>query len=117
MKNNVNNKSNTKDKLCNCRKEPCPFNNQRQIFNIIYKATKTIDKTTNQYLGSTENSFKQRYRNHKSSLNKINKRHIIKLSNCIKNLKYNKIDFKIKWEILNRTRSKFNTNTAANFAI
>ena len=69
----------------------------------------TTKTTTKQYLVYTGNIFKQRYRNHKSSLNKINKRHTIKLSNCIKNLKYNKIDFKIKWEILNRTKSKFNT--------
>ena len=108
-KDDTNDKINTNDKLCNCRKEPCPLNNQCLISNIIYKATITTDKTTKQYLGSTGNSFKQRYRNHKSSFNNINKRHTTELSNYIWNLKDNKTDFKIKWEILNRTRSKFNT--------
>ena len=108
-KDNTNDKNNTNDKLCNCRKEPCPLNNQCLISNIIYKATITTDKTTKQYLGSTGNTFKQRYRNHKSSFNNINKRHATELSNYIWNLKDNKTDFKIKWEILNRTKSKFNT--------
>ena len=36
-------------------------------------------------------------------------RHKIELSKYIWNLKDNKRDFKIKWETLNRTRSKLNT--------
>ena len=36
-------------------------------------------------------------------------RHKIELSKYIWNLKDNKRDFKIKWETLNRTRSKFKT--------
>ena len=66
--------------------------------------------TTKQYLGSTGNTIKQRYRNHKSSFNKINKRHATELANYIWNLKdNNNTDYKIKWEVLNRTKSKFNT--------
>ena len=38
-----------------------------------------------------------------------NKRHATELSNYIWNLKDNKTDLKIKWEILNWTKSKFNT--------
>ena len=53
--------------------------------------------------------FKERYRNHKSSFNNINKRHTTELANYIWNLKDNNTDFKIEWEILNRTKSKFNT--------
>ena len=83
--------------------------NQCLISNIIYKATISTYKTTKQYLGSTGNSFKQRHRNHKSSFNNINKRHLTELSNYIWNLKDNKKDFKIKWKILNRTRQKFYT--------
>ena len=58
------------------------------IFNI------TTDKIAKQYLGSMENTFKQKYRNNKSSFNNINKRHTTELSNYILNLKDNKIDVK-----------------------
>ena len=93
-----------------------PINNQCLISNLINKAIITTDKTNKQYLGSTGNTFKQR-RNHKSSFNNINKRHTTELSNYTWNLKDNKTDFKMKWEILNRTTYKFNNNTAANFFI
>ena len=108
-KSNIDDKSTIKDKLCNCRKEPCPLNNECLVSNIIYKATVTSNKTTKQYIGSTGNTFKQRYRNHKSSFNNINKRHTTELANYIWNLKDNNTDYKIKWEILNRTKLKFNT--------
>ena len=103
-KNNINDKSNTKDKLWNCRKKPCPLNNQSIVSKIIYRATVTSNKATKQYLGSTGNSFKQRYRNHKSSLNNFNKRHTSEPENYIWNLKDNDTDYKIKWEILNKTK-------------
>ena len=106
---NKNDKNSTKDKLCNCRKDPCPLNNQCLISNIIYKAVVISNKTTKHYVGSTGNTFKERYRNHKSSFNNINKRHTTELANYIWNLKDNNTDFKIEWEILNRTKSKFNT--------
>ena len=108
-KNNKNDKNSTEDKLCNCRKEPCPLNNQCLTSNLIYRAVITTDKTTKHYVGSTGNTFKERYRNHKSSFNNTNKRHTTELANYIWNLKDNNTDFKIKWEILNRTKSKFNT--------
>ena len=94
---------------CNFRKEPCPLNNQCLISNIIYRATITSNKATKQYLRSIGNTFKQRYRNHKTSFNNINKRHTTELANYTWSLKYNNTDYKIKWEILNRTNSKFNT--------
>ena len=54
-------------------------------------------------------TFKQRYRNHKSSFNYINKRNTTELASYIWNLKDNNTDYRIKWEILNWTKSKFNT--------
>ena len=58
-KNNKNDKNSTKDKLCNCRKEPCPLNNKCLISNIIYKAVLTSNKTTKHYVESTGNTFKK----------------------------------------------------------
>ena len=51
----INDKSNTKDKLRNCRREPCPLNNQCLVSNIIFRATVTSNKATKQYVGSTGN--------------------------------------------------------------
>ena len=85
------------------------LNNQCLVSNLIHKATIKTNKTTKQYLGSTGTTFKQIYRNRKSAFNNINKRHTRKLANYIWNLKDNNTDYKIKWEILNRTIQKFNT--------
>ena len=89
--------------------QTCPLNNRCLVSNIICRATVTSNKATKQYLGSTGNNFKQRYRNHKYSLNNINKRHTTEQANYIWNLKDSNTDYKIKWEILNTTKSKFNT--------
>ena len=69
----MNGKRNTKDKLFNCLKEPRPLNNKCLVYKKIYKATVTSQKATKEYLGSMGNSFKQRFRNHKSSFNNTNK--------------------------------------------
>ena len=86
-KNNINEKSNTKDKVCDCCKELYPLNNQCLVSKIIYRAKVSFNKAIKQYLGSTGNSFKQKYRNHKSLFNYINKKHTTELSNYIWNLK------------------------------
>ena len=67
--------------------KPCPLNNQCLTFNKIYSATLTSNKATKQYVGSTGNSFKDRYRNHKTSVNNINKRNTTELAKYIWDLK------------------------------
>ena len=42
-------------------------------------------------------------------LSNIKKRHTTELANYIWNLKDNSTDYKIKWEVLNWTKPKFNT--------
>ena len=103
----INDKSNTKDKLRNCRREPCPLNNQCLVSNIIFRATVTSNKSTKQYMGSTENHLNKRYMNQKYSLKNTNKRHTTELASYLWNLKDNNTDYKIKWEVLNGTKSKF----------
>ena len=51
---------------CNCRKkESCPLDNKCLRPNIIYEAqiTNTTNDEHKKYLGPTETSFKERYRN------------------------------------------------------
>ena len=77
----MNGKRNTKDKLCNCLKEPCLLNNWCLVNKKTYKATVTSQKATTEYLGFMGNSFKQRFRNYKSSFNNTNKKHTTEMTN------------------------------------
>ena len=55
---------------CNCiNKHDCPLSNKNQITNIIYKAKITSNLHEKIYYGTSEYTFKQRYGNHKTSLN------------------------------------------------
>ena len=68
---------NKKEKTCNCRAEPCPLNKNCLASNLIYKATIKTDNTTKICIGSTSTTVKDRYRNHKASLNNKQKRYSI----------------------------------------
>ena len=59
----------TPPKECNCRKkEECPVDNKCLQQGVIYQATvKRGDNKTDNYIGLTATSFKDRWRNHKSS--------------------------------------------------
>ena len=96
-------KPQTKQKLCNCRDKPnCPVQNKCQEENVIYKATVTADENTEaEYIGSTTTTFKDRYSNHKKSLNHERYNHETALSTFIwaNNLQQQP---KIKWQILKK---------------
>ena len=114
------NQSTTQDakqasKTCNCRKpEECPVQGKCMQQTVVYKAsvtTKTdIKTTTKTYIGSTENTFKQRYTGHKSDTQNRSKRNSTTLSHYIWDCKDNGIKPNITWEIL-RTCSKYKCGT------
>ena len=59
---------NNKGSECNCRnKENCPLDGKCQTRSIIYKATVVSGEEEREYIGLTENAFKQRYANHMST--------------------------------------------------
>ena len=95
---------------CNCQKKnECPLSNKCTTLSVVYQATvtttgKTFDKPPQTYIGLAENSFKTRYANHKASFNFYNKRNSTELSKFVRELKSNKIDYKIKWKILRHAR-------------
>ena len=76
---------------------------------LVYRATIKSDREEKQYVGSAGNKFKERYNGHKSSFNNKKYRKSTVLANYIWDLKDNKIKYEIKWEIITRTRKKFNT--------
>ena len=90
-------------KTCNCRKPAeCPMDGNCLKESVIYQATVTTDDNNppQTYVGLTENSFKTRYSNHKTSFSNSNKRFNTELSKHIWHLKDNKSKFKVTWKIL-----------------
>ena len=90
-------------KACNCRQPPhCPLDGNCLKSAVIYQAiVATEDNRPDEtYVSLTENSFKTRYSNHKSSFRDPNKRLSTELSKHIWHLKDAKIGFRLTWKIL-----------------
>ena len=75
--------------------------------NLIYKATVKTENQTKFYIGSTGLTFKDRYTKHKYSFKHEKHGNATTLSQHIWKLKNNKVNFKIYWEILTRTKNKY----------
>ena len=69
------------------------------------------------YVGLTENSFKTRYSNHKSSFANANKRNNTELSKYICHLKENLTKFKVTWRILKHVSSCNPTSNSCNLCL
>ena len=96
----ANNTEPDETKLCNCRKSnECPLENKCQVKNVIYKATVVSNKETKYYIGSTGNTFKNRWYGHNNNI-KNNNENGTELSKYIWKLKNNNINYKIKWSIV-----------------
>ena len=76
------------------------------VESIVYQATvSTNDNSPPQtYVGLTENSFKTRYYNHKTSFTLYEKRNCTELSEYVWQLKRRGIGFHIKWQTLKRAK-------------
>ena len=96
----------TPPKECNCRKkEECPVDNKCLQEGVIYQATVTRgDRKTDTYIGLTATSFKDRWRNHKSSFKTRNPKNSTKLSKYIWELQDQKVDHEISWKIVSRAK-------------
>ena len=97
-----------KRRMCDCKKQECPVNGSCLTENIIYKPIIKTENQTNFYVVSTGPSFKNRYTKHKYSFKHEKHRNATTLSQYIWKLKNNKVNFKIQWEILTRTKNKYN---------
>ena len=90
-------------KTCNCRRPAeCPMDGNCLKESVIYQATVTTEDNNppQTYVGLTENSFKTRYSNHKTSFCNSNKRLSTELSKHIWHLRDNNANFKVTWKIL-----------------
>ena len=88
------------------KKEECPMSKKCLVESIVYQATvSTNDNSPPQtYVGLTENSFKTRYYNHKTSFTLYEKRNSTELSKYVWQLKRRGIEFHIKWQTLKRAK-------------
>ena len=88
---------------CNCRvKCDCPLDGKCKTDNVIYQATVTTNDNEIDYIGSTSTTFKARYNDHMCSTRHLKYKAKSELSTYIWELKENKIDFNVKWKILDR---------------
>ena len=93
-------------KMCNCRKkDDCPLDGKCLTSNLIYsaKVTTTPSNSPKVYIGSTRNTFKQKYYGHKTSFNKEKLRGSTQLARYICKLKKAKQDYNIKWTIIKQS--------------
>ena len=99
-------------RTCNCRnRQDCPLNGKCLQSNIIYQAiVSSEDGKTETYIGLTENQFKTRYNNHKSSFNNQSKRCSTELSNYIWKLKDQRIEYNIVWKVITKARAYNSSN-------
>ena len=87
-------------KPCNCRSEECPVNGECQREGVVYEATLESDKKQWVYFGSTGNTLKERFNNHKQDL-RNRKRAGTTLSNKYWELKTNTTEEPtIKWKVI-----------------
>ncbi len=97
------------DKNCNCRaRNECPLNGKCLTKSIVYKAeiTATDVGETKEYIGMTAGTFKERFANHKKSLNNVRYSTETELSKYAWKLKQSKRKFTIKWSIIKRVPSR-----------
>ena len=106
--NNVIRKNNSKimknpapstTKTCNCRrKTDCPMNGNYLSECLIYKVS-VITTVNKYYYGTCENTFKERYNNHKCSFRNKSREKNTELSKYVWELKEKDINYFINWDI------------------
>ena len=86
-------------KTCNCRrKTDCPMDGNCLSECLIYKAS-VITIANRYYCGTCENTFKERYNNHKCSFRNKSPEKNTELSKCVWELKEKDINYIINWDI------------------
>ena len=90
-------------KECNCRKFVCPVEGKCLQEGVVYQATiKRGDGQKDTYIGLTANSFKDRWRNHRSNFKTRNPKNATALSKHIWKLEDQNIQHEVSWAIVSR---------------
>lgn len=106
--------------LCNCRnKQLCPLDGNCRDKHVIYKCTiksSTNDEGTN-YIGLTENTFKERWYQHKNSFKYEHKENATELSKYVWSLQKKSITPILSWEIIDHARPYSNGGKSCNLCL
>ena len=104
---------------CNCRKkEDCPLDGKCKTNNIVYQATVQAEgKQDETYIGISENTFKTRYYNHRSSFKNNFQATSTELSKYVWKLKDSNVPHEIKWKIIQRSRPYNNATKRCNLCL
>ena len=104
---------------CNCRdKSTCPLDGKCRSDNIVYRAqVKINNRDTKSYIGSTENSFKTRYGNHKCSFANNKYGNCTELSKCVWKIKESGHQYSINWAIIAHAAAYSNATKRCNLCL
>ena len=105
---------------CNCRnKELCPLNGKCREKQVIYQCH--VKSSENDqgvyYIGLTENTFKERWYQHKTSFKYQHKANATELSKYVWGLQKNDITPNLTWEIIDRARPYVNGSKTCNLCL
>ena len=91
---------------CNCgaRSEECPLQGQCLLSEIVYKGVVSSREGEKEYVGQTKNTFKNRLAKHTNSFKYSEKRVASGLAGHVWSLKDRKIDYSIRYSLLNRAK-------------
>ena len=93
-------KANEENK-CSCpKKVKCSLDRDAFPEKLFFQATVECGTSLKTYVGLTATTFKARLANHKASFKSEDKRNSTELSKHIWNLKYNKLNYAIRWKII-----------------
>ena len=81
---------------------------KRRQYTIVYQATVTTEQGSECYVGLTDTDFKSRFANHKQSFRNEAYSNQTELSKHVWQLKKAKVDYTIRWKILDRPQSYSN---------
>ena len=106
---------------CNCRvKESCPLNGNCLQSNVIYKCsvTSSNQNTEANYIGLTENTFKDRFYKHRNSFKHESKANSTELSKHIWDLKRSGNEVvSMNWSIVDRATPYKNASKNCNLCL
>ena len=109
-----NNKARSKIIAIVGKKEECPLNGYCLTKEIVYQAKVTTQEKSETYIGLTSNEFKTRWRNHKSSFRKENRKNDTELSKYVWELKDRQQEYSLTWKIIARANSYTNRTKRCN---
>ena len=99
-------KNSHQEKTCNCRVEKdCPLRGNCLVKSVVYKATLKTNSKSFRYIGLTEGHFKTRFNAHQNSFRHEKNKLSTELSKKVWELKGNKEEFSINWDIIKTTMS------------